>query len=280
MENKNLMNNITDRELKLCALAISLYESRIREPESFPELRCMADDEIVNQVLQVIAEDPESGINELECLRLKEEFEEICKPHNSQRREIMKKNLNLTEDELNSLWLSAEKGDPEAQNKLGDIYSLGCGVPQDDCEAVEWYHRAAEQGNVDAQRNLGFAYDFGAGVPQDGSQALDWYRRAAEQGDTTSQNYLGSLYQTGQGVPQDYRQAAAWYRKAADQGNCVAQYNLASLYSRGKGVPRDVHQAAAWYRKAVTKLYALYTADAEALSGTGGEACEQEADEA
>ena len=277
MENKNLMNNITDRELKLCALAISLYESRLQEPEAFPELRGTADDEIVNQVLQAIAEDPEGRINELECVRLRVEYEELRRRHNLQRREILKKEEEkLTREEVNALRLSAENGDPKAQNKLGDLYSSGRVVPRDDSQALEWYRKAAEQGNADAQRNLGFSYAAGAGVPKDGRQAAVWYRKAAEQGDAIAQVFLGVLYNCGQDVPQDYRLAAEWYRKAAEQGDGAAQHNLASMYYRGKGVPRDCRLAAAWYRKALTKLYALYTADAEALNGTGGE----EADEA
>ncbi len=47
-------------------------------------------------------------------------------------------------------------------------------MPQDDRQAVAWYHKAAEQGQVDAQSNLGAMYDNGKGVPQDDRQAVAW----------------------------------------------------------------------------------------------------------
>ena len=50
------------------------------------------------------------------------------------------------------------RGKPKAQYNLGVSYSNGEGVPQDDAEAVEWYHRAAEQGLAEAQYNLGVSY--------------------------------------------------------------------------------------------------------------------------
>lgn len=280
MENRNLMNNITDRELKLCALAISLYETRIQAPASFPRIFCMVDDDIVNQVLQAIAEDPEDGIKELECLRLREEYNQICEQRMEQGKPPVKKKPNLTEDELNSLRLSAENGDPKAQNELGGVYRNGRGVPQDYSQASMWYRKAAEQGNADAQLNLAFSYEMGEGVPKDCSQAAFWFGKAAGQGDAMAQFLLGDMYKTGRGVPQDCGRAAFWYRKAADQDEVNAQLRLAAMYFHGQGIDRDYSRAAALYRKAVTKLYEICTANAEALSGTGGEACEEETDEA
>ena len=46
---------------------------------------------------------------------------------------------------LRILKADAEKGVAEAQNKLGMMYDLGFGVPEDDQEAVKWYRLAAEQ---------------------------------------------------------------------------------------------------------------------------------------
>ena len=43
--------------------------------------------------------------------------------------------------------LAADQGNATAQNNLGKMYANGDqGVPQDDQEAVKWYHLAAEQG--------------------------------------------------------------------------------------------------------------------------------------
>lgn len=76
----------------------------------------------------------------------------------------------------------AEQGDPVAQRKLGAMYYVGLGVPQDSARATEWYGKAAEQGHAPAQHNLGFIYWQGRGVPQDYVQAHFWSNLAAAQG--------------------------------------------------------------------------------------------------
>ncbi len=45
----------------------------------------------------------------------------------------------------------AKQGHAKAQHNLGVMYENGQGVPQDDAEAVKWYHKAAEQGHATAQ---------------------------------------------------------------------------------------------------------------------------------
>jgi uncharacterized protein len=50
-------------------------------------------------------------------------------------------------------------------------------------EPVELWRPLAERGNADAQNRLGVAYELGKGVPQDYATAVSWYRKAADQGD-------------------------------------------------------------------------------------------------
>ncbi len=60
--------------------------------------------------------------------------------------------------DLSSLFNAAENGDAVAQNKLGDKYLCGDGVPQDEELAVHWHRNAAEQGfenSIMALRTLG-----------------------------------------------------------------------------------------------------------------------------
>ena len=80
----------------------------------------------------------------------------------------------------------ADKGDAEAQHKLGVMYDAGQGVPQDYAEAAKWYRKAADQGNATAQYNLGYNYEFGHGVPQDDVQAYKWLSLAVAHGDNTA----------------------------------------------------------------------------------------------
>jgi len=75
----------------------------------------------------------------------------------------------------------AGSGNAVAQLNLGNMYSEGQGVPQNEEEALKWYRKAAEQGNADAQYNLGMMYAYGRGTKQDDAAAVKWYQMAAEQ---------------------------------------------------------------------------------------------------
>ena len=62
------------------------------------------------------------------------------------------------------------------------MYDNGEAVPEDNAEAMRWYHKAAEQRHAGAQSNLGIMYAKGEGVPQDDVQAYAWLSIAAAQG--------------------------------------------------------------------------------------------------
>ena len=54
-------------------------------------------------------------------------------------------------------WLkkAAERGEPNAQYHLGDIYRKGLGVQKSNAEAVKWFRLAAKQGHNKARKRLG-----------------------------------------------------------------------------------------------------------------------------
>jgi len=62
------------------------------------------------------------------------------------------------------------------------MYSGGKGVPQDDREALRWFHLAAEQGSPEAELFLGLSYSNGRGVPQDFVEAYIHFSLAAALG--------------------------------------------------------------------------------------------------
>jgi formylglycine-generating enzyme required for sulfatase activity len=144
----------------------------------------------------------------------------------------------------------AERGDTDAQSRLGVMYDLGDGVPKDSEEAVRWYRKAADKGNARGQWLLGTTYSNGIGVSQDSAEAAKWFRKAADQGNADAQNNLAGMFQNGEGVPKDSEEAVRWYRKAADQGNADAQCDLGWMYAKGEGVPKDSEEAVRWFRKA------------------------------
>jgi TPR repeat protein len=145
---------------------------------------------------------------------------------------------------------NAERGDAEAQFKLGFCYDEGRGVAKDYAEAVKWYRKAAEQNFAPAQFNLGYCYANGQGVAKDYVKAVKWYRKAAEQNYTPAQSNLGCCYDHGRGVARDYVEAVKWYRRAAEQGHTEAQFNLGSCYANGQGVAKDIVEAYAWFSTA------------------------------
>ena len=146
---------------------------------------------------------------------------------------------------------NANKGDPNAQYKLGIMYEEGKGVAQDYQEALKWYTNASEQGHAGAQFNLGYMYLVGKGIPQvHNKEAAKWFIKAAEQGHAEAQQKLGFMYeQKIFDMPQDNNEAVKWYRKSAEQGNNCAKYSLGGMYIEGRGVPQDCNEAVKWWTK-------------------------------
>ena len=145
---------------------------------------------------------------------------------------------------------AAEKGNAEAQFKLGYCLYQGLGMEQDYAEAVKWFRKAAEQGLVEAQFNLGLCFYQGQGTEQDYAEAGNWFRKAAEQGLAEAQSNLGLCFYQGLGTEQDYAEAVYWYRKSAEQGHAEAQYNLGVCTGKGLGTKQNDAEAFNWIRKA------------------------------
>ena len=94
---------------------------------------------------------------------------------------------------LESYRVAAEQGDAAAQNRLGEMYGTGKGVPKDYRAAVKWYRLAAEQGHALAQLNLGLAYARGLGVPSDYVRAHLWLNLASTSGDEAARQERDEL---------------------------------------------------------------------------------------
>jgi len=91
---------------------------------------------------------------------------------------------------------AAEKGDPEGQSGLADMYSAGEGVERDLEKAVYWYSRAAESGSLRAIRILAAAFlDGGLGLEPNREKAIEWLNRGAALGDPAAQTKLRAITQ-------------------------------------------------------------------------------------
>lgn len=77
------------------------------------------------------------------------------------------------------VWMdSANGGDPEAMNYVGEIYLKGLGTDPDYAMAMVWFKKSADKGLARAKINLGYMYEQGLGVPKDEVQAINLYRDA------------------------------------------------------------------------------------------------------
>ena len=122
-----------------------------------------------------------------------------------------------TPQEVADLLTQAERGDPEAQLEVGEMYVAGRDVPQNDVVAFAWYRQAAEQGVAEAQFNVGLMYSAGRGVPRDEAEAVTWYQKAAAQGLAEAQVNLGVIFAAGQVVVQDLVTAYIYFNHALDR---------------------------------------------------------------
>jgi uncharacterized protein len=133
---------------------------------------------------------------------------------------------------------------------LASIFATGAFASQS--FTLETAREAATNGNAAALYFLGNCYSSGDGVPQNDAQAVEYWRQAAEKGHAFAQNNLGAFYARGRGVKQDLQEAVKWYRHAADQGDAFAQYSLGRSYAFGRGVATNLDEAIRWYRWSTT----------------------------
>jgi TPR repeat protein len=148
--------------------------------------------------------------------------------------------------DLNAVRASADKGDANAEFKLGRAYYHGEGVPKDLTKAFGLYQKSAQQGNMKAENNLASMYRDGEGTPRDVAQATQWYQKAAEQGGALAQYNLAVIL-IHQRKSRDPKEAAQWFEKAANQGVPQAQLELGRLYFTGDtGFAANSALAAKW----------------------------------
>ena len=151
--------------------------------------------------------------------------------------------------EAASKWysLSASQGQPTAQFLLGQLYQLGrIGNQPDYAEAKKWY-AAAQTIYPKAAVALGFIYDT---VEDNYTKALESYQLAAQMNDAVGEFDLAIIYEMGKGLPVDYAKAKDLYTKAANKGFSEAMTQLADMYFSGLGVTRNEQQALSLYKKA------------------------------
>jgi TPR repeat protein len=99
----------------------------------------------------------------------------------------------------------------------------------------------ADRGELEAQARLGQMYEKGRGTKQDLVQAGHYYRLAADRGHRVAQYSLGIIYSHGLGVPTDYQEGARWLARASEDRNYIAAHvSLADLFVHGRAIPMEL----------------------------------------
>jgi len=144
---------------------------------------------------------------------------------------------------------------PAAADTLGDglqAYDAGRYA-----QAIKLLVPLANESNSQAQFRVGMMYYLGQGVPEDEKLAVFWLKKAAAQGNTEAMFELGSVFLLGHQaamlVPEPDREAALWYFQAGSAGHAEAQYRLGLLFLAGKGVVESRKEAMSWFRKAAAQ---------------------------
>ena len=119
--------------------------------------------------------------------------------------------------------------------------------PGKPAEAIKLLLKKAQKGDANAQFKVGIMYHEGEGVEQNYQKALKWLKLSAEQKYPEAQFKLGQIHRKGRGVPRDYKQALEWYELAANQGHPKAQFNLGVMYDQEQGLPHNIVGAHKWY---------------------------------
>jgi TPR repeat protein len=156
---------------------------------------------------------------------------------------------------VSSLQYAAEKGYALAQWKLGRMYAVGEGVPQNDLRAFQYFSRIADthaedspdmpQARFVANAFVQLGHYYLDGIPNTAvkatpSRAREMYAYAASYfRDADAQYSLARLYLDGTGGPKDVRQAVRWLLLASNKGQYSAQALLGHLFFKGDRVPRQ-----------------------------------------
>lgn len=181
----------------------------------------------------------------------------LLNPHltvgDSDIRTIQEEMIDMTANsDLEQYRTAAEKGNAEAQNRLGLLFYKGEGVKQDYAKALAWFQASANQGNKDAQYHLGLMYYFQ--MTMSGNQdekALVYFKKAAQQGHKKAKFAIGMMHYYGNASDgaSNYAKAMHWIKLAASQGSPLAQNQIGVMYETGKGVAKQPAEAKYWYQK-------------------------------
>lgn len=117
----------------------------------------------------------------------------------------------------------AEKGNAEAQFKVGEMYETGFGVKKSMKEAEIWILKAAAQGHETAGFKLLYWDMKKNGNKGDNKAKYRALLNKAESGEGQAMYYVGKMYANGVGTRRNYDKALDWLNKATFIGVLEAE---------------------------------------------------------
>lgn len=120
----------------------------------------------------------------------------------------------------------AEKGNAEAEFKVGEMYETGFGVNQDMKQAETWITKAAEKGHETANFKLLYWDLEKNGVTSTNKAGLESLQAKANEGNPQAQYYVGKMHSRGVGLKKNPDQAINWLNKAAFVGVLEAEREI------------------------------------------------------
>jgi TPR repeat protein len=152
---------------------------------------------------------------------------------------------------------AAAKGDPGAQDFLGDLYKYGSDkIVKDNAKALLLYRQAAAAGYAPAFSDVASLYWDGMGTGIDRTEAIRWLNRGIDRGDPYSRQRLAELYEIGNQLPKDLERALFHFAIAARLFEAVGDESGAAVACARRGSlaralpPEDAvriaHQVADW----------------------------------
>jgi len=96
--------------------------------------------------------------------------------------------IPMTPEDLEFL-LRADAGDAEAQNDIGQLFSIAGKYEA----ALYWLQQAAQQGYPDAMQWLGRCYLSSEGVPKDDNLGIMWIAKAASYGHVIAKSQMNAM---------------------------------------------------------------------------------------
>ena len=133
---------------------------------------------------------------------------------------------SVAESILKSRHLLADKGNVDAQYKLGSMYELGIGTERNLAMATDFYTKASSSGNTNAKNRLHYLKVKKNGFNQkNDSDWLNKIKKEANKGDSQAAMLLGQMHSYGLGVKKDLNTSIAMLNRS-NLNNPIILYEI------------------------------------------------------